>query len=103
MGAADLKWNAISLSREPPTGVRGHIILIANSDYKFFTKLDGPGRDINAAASAFAQIGFRTTVLTDPSKERDRPATNRPPSLTLFSLPAFAEPVARRDIADVPE
>src|SRR5271157_3902336 len=70
MGAADLKWNAISLSSAPPTGVRGHIILIANSDYKFFTKLDGPGRDINAAASAFAQIGFRTTVLTDPSKER---------------------------------
>jgi hypothetical protein len=70
MGAADLKWNAISLSGAPPTGVRGHIILIANSDYKFFTKLDGPGRDINAAASAFAQIGFRTTVLTDPSKER---------------------------------
>ena len=70
MGAADLKWNAISLSSAPPTGVRGHIILIANSDYKFFTKLDGLGRDINAAASAFAQIGFRTTVLTDPSKER---------------------------------
>jgi len=68
--AAPLEWNAISLSSAPPAGVRGHIILIANSDYKFFTKLDGPGRDIHAAASAFAQIGFRTTVLTDPSKEQ---------------------------------
>ena len=68
--AAPLEWNAISLSSAPPTGVRGHIILIANSDYKFFTKLDGPGRDIHAAASAFAQIGFRTAVLTDPSKEQ---------------------------------
>lgn len=68
--AATFEWNAISLSSAPPTGVRGHIILIANSDYKFFTKLDGPGRDIHAAASAFAQIGFRTTVLTDPSKQQ---------------------------------
>jgi hypothetical protein len=70
VGVVDLKWNAISIASAPLAGVRGHIILIANSDYKFFTKLDGPGRDINAAASAFAQIGFRTTVLADPSKEQ---------------------------------
>jgi membrane-associated protease RseP (regulator of RpoE activity) len=68
--AADLKWDAISISGAPPTRIKGHIILIANSDYKFFTKLEGPGRDINAAASAFSQIGFRTTVLTDPRKEQ---------------------------------
>jgi hypothetical protein len=68
--APSLKWNAISVSSAPPTGIRGHIILIGNSDYKFFAKLSGPGRDVEAAASAFSQIGFRTTVLTDPSKEQ---------------------------------
>jgi hypothetical protein len=67
---ADLKWDAISISSAPPTRIKGHIILMANNDYKFFTRLEGPGRDINAAASAFSQIGFRTTVLTDPNKQQ---------------------------------
>jgi hypothetical protein len=68
--APSLTWNAISVSSAPPTAIRGHIILIGNSDYKFFAKLSGPGRDVKAAASAFSQIGFRTTVLTDPSKDQ---------------------------------
>jgi Caspase domain/PDZ domain len=66
---SDVSWNAISISSAPPSGVKGHIILISNSDYKFFAKLSGPSRDVHAAASAFAQIGFRTTVLADPTKE----------------------------------
>ena len=59
------------------TGWLGIQVAQVTKDYKFFTKLDGPGRDINAAASAFSQIGFRTTVLTDPSKEQILEALKR--------------------------
>jgi Caspase domain len=66
---ADVQWNAISVSGAPPAGIKGRVILIGNSHYKFFGALAGPDRDVQAAASRFAQVGFETVVLRDPDKD----------------------------------